>query len=114
MKFNDDEALCDLVQLMDRRFSSRNAFAVERAQIRSDEWEALRDIWRPRPLEEWHEDYGNVLWWILPVSEPPKSPSALRTASHCSSVVFPDPACPMMSARRVRLSTLSGRSPPAR
>lgn len=24
-----------------------------------------------RPLEEWSMDDGNVLWWILPVCEPP-------------------------------------------
>ena len=24
-----------------------------------------------RPLEEWHEDYGDVLWWKFPVDEPP-------------------------------------------
>lgn len=25
----------------------------------------------PRPLEEWHEEIGDVLWWRLPVEEPP-------------------------------------------
>ena len=24
-----------------------------------------------RPLAEWHEDMGAVLWWLLPVDEPP-------------------------------------------
>jgi hypothetical protein len=24
-----------------------------------------------RPLDEWHEEYGDVLWWKLPVCEPP-------------------------------------------
>lgn len=24
-----------------------------------------------RPAREWHEDLGNVLWWCLPVQEPP-------------------------------------------
>ena len=24
-----------------------------------------------RPRSEWHEDYGDVLWWHLPVQEPP-------------------------------------------
>ena len=23
------------------------------------------------PLAEWHEDMGAVLWWLLPVDEPP-------------------------------------------
>ena len=25
----------------------------------------------PRSLSDWHEDIGNVLWWMLPVCEPP-------------------------------------------
>lgn len=24
-----------------------------------------------RPLDEWHEDLGNVIWWRIPVEEPP-------------------------------------------
>lgn len=26
---------------------------------------------RPRPLDEWHEDIGDVLWWKFPITEPP-------------------------------------------
>jgi hypothetical protein len=26
---------------------------------------------KPRPLSQWHEDIGTVLWWKLPVVEPP-------------------------------------------
>ena len=26
---------------------------------------------RARPLEEWHEDYGDALWWRFPIEEPP-------------------------------------------
>lgn len=26
---------------------------------------------QPRPLEEWGEDYGDVLWWKFPIEEPP-------------------------------------------
>lgn len=25
----------------------------------------------PRPLDEWHEDHGAVLWWEFPIVEPP-------------------------------------------
>ena len=25
----------------------------------------------PRPLAEWHEDIGPVLWWRFPIEEPP-------------------------------------------
>lgn len=24
-----------------------------------------------RPIEEWNEDFGDVLWWKFPVEEPP-------------------------------------------
>lgn len=27
--------------------------------------------WTLRPLDEWHEEDGNVLWWIVPICEPP-------------------------------------------
>lgn len=26
---------------------------------------------KPRPLSEYHEDMGDVLWWCFPVVEPP-------------------------------------------
>lgn len=25
----------------------------------------------PRPIDEWHEDFGSVLWWTFPICEPP-------------------------------------------
>jgi hypothetical protein len=25
----------------------------------------------PRPIDEWHDDIGNVLWWKFPMEEPP-------------------------------------------
>lgn len=25
----------------------------------------------PKPIDEWNEDDGDVLWWIFPVCEPP-------------------------------------------
>jgi hypothetical protein len=32
-----------------------------------------------RPLLEWHEDRGDVLWWRFPVEEPPYVGSPLDT-----------------------------------
>lgn len=32
---------------------------------------ALNELQNPRPLDEYHDDYGSVLWWKLPVDEPP-------------------------------------------
>jgi hypothetical protein len=32
-----------------------------------------------RPLSEWHEDKGNVLWWKFPIEEPPYCGSPLDT-----------------------------------
>jgi hypothetical protein len=26
---------------------------------------------KARPLDEWHEDFGEVLWWFFPMTEPP-------------------------------------------
>lgn len=33
--------------------------------------QALIDLHRLRPIETWHEDYGPVLWWRLPIAAPP-------------------------------------------
>lgn len=29
------------------------------------------DLHRPRPFCDWHEDRGDVLWWRIPICEPP-------------------------------------------
>lgn len=31
----------------------------------------LEDLLEPIPAEEWNEDDGDVVWWRLPVEEPP-------------------------------------------
>lgn len=30
-----------------------------------------RNVTEPIPIEKWHEDDGNVIWWRLPINEPP-------------------------------------------
>lgn len=49
-----------------------------------------------RPLKEWHEDIGDVLWWKFPVEEPPYvgSPLDLNWPSyhtHWTPIVVPEP-----------------------
>lgn len=29
------------------------------------------DLHTPRPLSEWHEDMGPVMWWFFPMTEAP-------------------------------------------
>ena len=41
---------------------------------------------RLRPLEEWHEGIGDVLWWRFPVSEPPYVGSPLDLGHTVESV----------------------------
>lgn len=31
----------------------------------------LRELLTVRPLSEWHEGHGAVLWWRYPIDEPP-------------------------------------------
>lgn len=33
--------------------------------------QAFKDLTTPRPLDEYHEDMGNVLWWKFPIMEAP-------------------------------------------
>jgi hypothetical protein len=42
---------------------------VSQAAIRA--YEASKTVTEPRPLSEWHEDMGPMLWWKFPVTEAP-------------------------------------------
>ncbi len=43
-----------------------------------------------RPRKEWHEEMGDVLWWRLPIMEPPHShPGAYRRHGRCGHCVRP-------------------------
>jgi hypothetical protein len=53
----------------------------------------------PRPLEEWHEDMGEKLWWCFPVSEPPYFGSPLWSNwpgyhTHFSDILVPKQPSP--------------------
>ena len=39
----------------------------------------LESLTKARPLAEWHEDMGPVLWWKFPIEEPPYCGSPLDT-----------------------------------
>lgn len=52
------------------------------------------DAATPKPLEEWHEDLGNVLWWTFPIQEPPYCGSPLADDwpgchTHWTSIIVP-------------------------
>ncbi len=49
----------------------------------------------PRPREEWHEDYGEVLWWFFPIVQPPTVGSPLEEDfpdyfTHWTPIVCPE------------------------
>lgn len=49
-----------------------------------------------RPLKEWHEDYGDVLWWKFPIEEPPYVGSPLDCNwsgyhTHWTPIEVPEP-----------------------
>ena len=63
--------------------------------------------WRPkaRPLDEWHEDFGDVLWWRFPVDEPPYVGTPLDTDwpgyhTHWTDIPIPLPPPPAGSEPR--------------
>ncbi len=41
----------------------------------------------PRPLSEWHEDIGDVLWWRFPIEEPPYVGSPLDMGRNIEVIV---------------------------
>ena len=34
-------------------------------------WDDIMSLYELRPLSEYHEDFDSVLWWSLPICEPP-------------------------------------------
>jgi hypothetical protein len=68
----------------------RSALDAELASLRA----RLEAAERPRPRREWHEDFGPVLWWRLPVEEPPYAGTPLddgfpEYATHWTRIVLP-------------------------
>ncbi len=51
-----------------------------------------------RPLDEWHEDYGDVLWWFFPMTEAPYvgNPNCL---GHTVELHTQDSPTPRIAAR---------------
>jgi hypothetical protein len=57
----------------------------------------------PRPLDEWHEDIGDVLWWQFPVVEPPYCGSPIASdwpSYHTHWTPFRVPSTPSSPAAR--------------
>jgi hypothetical protein len=56
-----------------------------------DEMEQVRQA---KPIDEWHEDMGNCLWWSFPIEEPPYSGSPLDNdfpnyVTHFTKIIVP-------------------------
>ncbi|KQN96899.1 hypothetical protein [Paenibacillus sp. Leaf72] len=54
----------------------------------------LEDSTKPRPLDEWHDDLGDVLWWFFPIQEPPYCGSPLDADwpdyhTHWTPIIIP-------------------------
>lgn len=52
-----------------------------------------------RPIEEWHEDMGCVIWWEFPISEPPHCGTPLDMDwpgyhTHWTTIVIPAAPAP--------------------
>jgi hypothetical protein len=41
---------------------------IEELKANGARWEKLH---QPRPLNEWHEDFGDALWHLMPIDSPP-------------------------------------------
>lgn len=71
---------------------------IEGAVARTIDGSAL---FSPRPLDEWHEDMGPVLWWVFPLSEPPYVGSPLD-CGHTVEVRTQFPHVPHEAQDKVR------------
>lgn len=73
---------CPLCKRITWRFAIENALELEAEELRGDPLEravsrisALQEDWAmlhaPMSRDAWHEDDGAVLWWKMPIKEPP-------------------------------------------
>lgn len=73
----------------------RTAIVWSEMAVRAAVLRALRG--HARPLDEWHDDIGNVLWWKFPIDEPPYCGTPLDIewpGYHTHWTVFAVPDCP--------------------
>lgn len=65
--------------------------------------EAWLDAVTPRPLDEWSDDDGCVLWWRLPVEEPPYCGSPNCSTWHEDYYTHWIPLiCPMVASDKIK------------
>ncbi len=67
----------ELIDILDKAVPDDGSRADSATELRMyvNSFDSLKaenaELRRLRPLDEWHEDYGSVLWWKLPIEEPP-------------------------------------------
>lgn len=84
-----DAVLCDRLQGIGIVLNDD----VERVALYEDEREMQMIA---RPIDEWGEDYGDVIWWKFPIEEPPYIGSPLCEDwtgyhTHWTPIVCPEP-----------------------
>ncbi len=62
---------------------------------------------RARPLAEWHEDMGPVLWWRFPVDEPPYVGTPLDRG-HCVTLTAQQHVSGRVRPERVGVCFIGG------
>lgn len=68
----------------------------DRADAAERREQKLKEV---RTLEEWHEDFGDVLWWTFPIEEPPYCGSPLDLDwpdyhTHWTPLIIPEAPAP--------------------
>ena len=56
--------------------SNLQSYPIAEALKKLQEYEDANEL---KPIEEWHEDYGDCLFWKLPIDEPPYCGSPLSS-----------------------------------
>lgn len=64
---DSDGNACSITQMVKRE----PKWAASRIQEGERAIELLGKLNQAKPIEDWHEDDGPVLWWTYPVVEPP-------------------------------------------
>ncbi|RRJ62424.1 hypothetical protein EHV15_05265 [Paenibacillus oralis] len=86
---------CVTLQKHKERADFAEKLAVEQTKLILQAEAQEKKLREARPIDEWHEDYGDALWWAFPIEESPYCGNPLASDwpgyhTHWTPFVVPD------------------------
>ncbi|MNW52580.1 hypothetical protein D3C74_301050 [compost metagenome] len=90
-----DKERADKAEQLLTEYVERESSWLETSALLAQAEEREKKLREARPIDEWHEDYGDVLWWTFPINESPYCGTPLDSDwpdyhTHWTPIVVPD------------------------